>query len=100
MFLFDFKFFHHPIFSLKLIISISGGDKDSTFLNNISSPLILPPLPSPPPSLPPSVPPSAPPAPPGNNYLQELTASGFWSFNDSIDLSKYEQFDHSKFLGK
>uniref|UniRef100_A0A8D8QDL5 Hemicentin-2 n=1 Tax=Cacopsylla melanoneura TaxID=428564 RepID=A0A8D8QDL5_9HEMI len=35
-----------------------------------------------------------------NNYLQELTASGFWSFNDSIDLSKYEQFDHSKFLGQ
>ncbi|RZF35091.1 hypothetical protein LSTR_LSTR009683 [Laodelphax striatellus] len=31
-----------------------------------------------------------------DNYLQEL--SGFWSYNDTTDLSKYEDFDHSKFL--
>ncbi|XP_039276755.1 hemicentin-1 [Nilaparvata lugens] len=32
------------------------------------------------------------------NYLQEL--SGFWSYNDTTDLSKYEDFDHSRFLDR
>lgn len=26
--------------------------------------------------------------------------SPFWSFNDSVDLTKYEQFDHQRFIGK
>lgn len=30
--------------------------------------------------------------------LQDL--SGFWSYNDTSDISKYEDFDHSKLLGK
>lgn len=30
--------------------------------------------------------------------LQDL--AGFWSYNESFDISKYEDFDHSKFLGK
>jgi hypothetical protein len=25
--------------------------------------------------------------------------SPFWSFNDSVDLTKYEQFDHQRFIG-
>lgn len=24
----------------------------------------------------------------------------FWTFNESADVSKYENFDHSKFMGK
>ncbi|XP_073970659.1 vascular endothelial growth factor receptor 1-like [Rhodnius prolixus] len=32
-----------------------------------------------------------------NPYLQEL--SGYWSFNDTIDISKYEEFDHTRFEG-
>lgn len=30
--------------------------------------------------------------------LQDL--AGYWSYNESFDISKYEDFDHSKFLGK
>lgn len=26
--------------------------------------------------------------------------SPYWSFNDSVDLTKYEQFDHQRFIGK
>lgn len=26
--------------------------------------------------------------------------SPFWSFNDSVDLTKYEQFDHQRFIGE
>lgn len=26
--------------------------------------------------------------------------SPFWSFNDSVDLAKYEQFDHQRFIGE
>lgn len=37
-------------------------------------------------------------SPEHDNFLHEL--NGFWSYNDTIDLSKYEDFDHSKFLGK
>ena len=33
-----------------------------------------------------------------NSFLQEL--SGHWSFNDTLDISKYEDFDHTKFEGK
>ncbi|RZF43911.1 hypothetical protein LSTR_LSTR007247, partial [Laodelphax striatellus] len=33
-----------------------------------------------------------------DSYLQEL--SGFWSYNDTTDLSKYEDFDHSRFLDR
>ncbi|RZF41935.1 hypothetical protein LSTR_LSTR011384 [Laodelphax striatellus] len=35
-------------------------------------------------------------AEPPSPYLRDLT--GFWSYNDSTDLSKYEDFDHAKFL--
>ncbi|XP_075215123.1 limbic system-associated membrane protein-like isoform X2 [Lycorma delicatula] len=35
-------------------------------------------------------------SPEHDNFLHEL--NGFWSYNDTIDLSKYEDFDHSKFL--
>ncbi|XP_073970396.1 obscurin-like [Rhodnius prolixus] len=35
--------------------------------------------------------------PQSNPYLQEL--SGYWSFNDTIDISKYEEFDHTRFEG-
>ncbi len=27
-------------------------------------------------------------------------ANSFWTFNESADVSKYENFDHSKFIGK
>lgn len=30
--------------------------------------------------------------------LQDL--AGFWAYNQSFDISKYEDFDHSKFLGE
>lgn len=26
--------------------------------------------------------------------------NGVWSYNESFDISKYEDFDHSRFLGK
>lgn len=26
--------------------------------------------------------------------------SPYWSFNETADISKYEDFDHKKFLGK
>ncbi|XP_066908882.1 zwei Ig domain protein zig-8 isoform X1 [Halyomorpha halys] len=32
-----------------------------------------------------------------NPYLQDL--QGHWSFNDTIDISKYEEFDHTRFQG-
>lgn len=34
--------------------------------------------------------------------LEERTEkiSPYWSFNDSADLTKYEQFDHQRFIGK
>ncbi|KAF6209936.1 hypothetical protein GE061_015690 [Apolygus lucorum] len=35
--------------------------------------------------------------PQSNPYLQEL--SGHWSFNDTVDLTKYEEFDHTRFEG-
>ncbi|KAI5707850.1 hypothetical protein M8J77_011156 [Diaphorina citri] len=79
----------------------SGDDDDSTGPVNLSAPLF--PLsfsPSTPDDLPPLPPTGGQHSAPANSYLQELTASGFWSFNDSIDLTKYEQFDHSKFLGQ
>ncbi|KAI5692750.1 hypothetical protein M8J75_000099 [Diaphorina citri] len=80
---------------------LGGDDDDSTGPVNLSAPLF--PLsfsPSTPDDLPPLPPTGGQHSAPANSYLQELTASGFWSFNDSIDLTKYEQFDHSKFLGQ
>ncbi|XP_066908100.1 limbic system-associated membrane protein-like [Halyomorpha halys] len=32
-----------------------------------------------------------------NPYLHDL--QGHWSFNDTIDISKYEEFDHTRFQG-
>ncbi|XP_039276882.1 uncharacterized protein LOC111046726 [Nilaparvata lugens] len=34
--------------------------------------------------------------PDSDGYLQDL--NGFWSYNDTTDISKYEDFDHAKFL--
>lgn len=35
-------------------------------------------------------------------YAEEETEkiSPYWSFNESADLTKYEQFDHQRFIGK
>ncbi|KAI5692788.1 hypothetical protein M8J75_001253 [Diaphorina citri] len=83
------------------IHQVCGDDDDSTGPLNLSAPLFpLPLSPSTPDDLPPLPPTGGQHSAPANSYLQELTASGFWSFNDSIDLTKYEQFDHSKFLGQ
>jgi len=35
---------------------------------------------------------------PAENREEEI--SPYWSFNETADISKYEDFDHKKFLGK
>lgn len=34
---------------------------------------------------------------PAENLKEEI--SPYWSFNETADISKYEDFDHKKFLG-
>lgn len=35
---------------------------------------------------------------PAESKKEEI--SPYWSFNETADISKYEDFDHKKFLGK
>lgn len=32
--------------------------------------------------------------------MKKEEISPYWSFNETADISKYEDFDHKKFLGK
>lgn len=35
-----------------------------------------------------------------SSEIKKEEISPYWSFNETADISKYEDFDHKKFLGK